>query len=418
MKEFRFQTLKSHKGGCRLRCGAWIIICLVVVSALAQTNAPGHLGCFVDERNRALKGGSRTFDPLSVQRCFKHCQDDLHVDYTYAGLEYAEECYCGNNENYGRHGRGKESDCEKYTCTGDSDQFCGGSWRIAIYKISQGVCSNAIGPPAHGTNSITNPSGLSYNLDNYKFLGTEVNFFCDAGYVLDGSSTIMCLVQENTVGWSDTVPTCRAVIPSTIPTTTVPTTTTTAPSTGKITTTNASRAPPSSTEAASTKSQQTLTLDKGSLIGIVIGVLLAVIIGLAFIIFICRKRRSKRKASPSAVATDTMGMSFSNNMYEITVQTTERDPQEPNQNPQAQLYSEVIRKQSRSGESNYVNAVIQPSSGAHENAGTGLVDNVLYESSSFRDEPDMAGNDSEMAGNDSNGRYESFTTAKENPGWV
>ena len=111
-------------------------------------------------------------------------------------------------------------------------------------------------------------------------------------------------------------------------------------------------------------------------------------------------------------------MSFSNNMYEITVQTTERDPQEPNQNPQAQLYSEVIRKQSRSGESGYVNAVIQPSSGAHENAGTGLFDNVLYESSSFRDEPDMAGNDSEMAGNDSNGRYESFTTAKENPGLV
>ncbi len=431
MREFCFPTFGEGRSSHlvlqeRVDLLRWVLIFQLVASSFAQSEAPGHLGCFVDSGDRALNGGSTASKFLSVQWCFKYCQDDLLVEFKYAGLEYQEECFCGNNDNYGKHGEEKESDCRRYVCAGNSDQFCGGSWRIAIYKISLGACSNHIGPPARGTNLITNPPGLSYNLNKYKFLGTIVNFFCDAGNVLEGSPAIECIQNGNTVSWNDSVPTCIALIPSTIPTT-MYTTTTSAPTTHRITTTSTSRAttkaPPSSTEAASRKAQQTFSLDKASLIGIVIGALAALVIGLVIIFFICRKRGSTRKASP-AVAKDTMGMSFSNNMYEITTQPTQRDGDvapEPNQDQTAPIYSDVIRKQSRTDEgdvyaeadltADYVNTVIRQSSGAHENGRGGLVENDLYENSSFRDE-------SEMAGRDSNGQHEPFTTVKENPGWV
>ncbi|XP_038056076.1 tyrosine kinase receptor Cad96Ca-like [Patiria miniata] len=169
---------------------------------------PGYLGCFGDNRVRALSVGpgiERTHQ--SVEWCFRNCLEP--TEYKYAGLEYANECFCENNEVYDKHGKKPESDCQD-RCTGNSDQICGDSWRISVYRILDGVCSNDIGPPTNGDNAISNLRSLSYNLNNFKFFGTRVDFSCDPGYTLHGASSIECIETDyNNVTWSDLVPTCE-----------------------------------------------------------------------------------------------------------------------------------------------------------------------------------------------------------------
>ncbi|XP_038056082.1 tyrosine kinase receptor Cad96Ca-like [Patiria miniata] len=187
--------------------------CQLVAVFSQPRNAPGYLGCYNDCDTifcrRALPIGPEVSGDQSVEWCFKYCLDTRTSSYNYAGLVYANECFCGNNEDYDRFGKKADSECQD-RCTGNSNQFCGDSDRISIYRISQGVCSNAIGPPTNGDHAITNPRSLSYNLNNFKFFGTQVDFSCDPGYTLHGASSIECIETDyNNVTWSDSVPTCK-----------------------------------------------------------------------------------------------------------------------------------------------------------------------------------------------------------------
>ena len=56
--------------------------------------------------------------------------------YKYAGVQFAQECYCGNS--YGKHGALPESDCG-YKCPGDESISCGGILANSIYNSSSGV---------------------------------------------------------------------------------------------------------------------------------------------------------------------------------------------------------------------------------------------------------------------------------------
>ncbi|XP_019642665.1 PREDICTED: uncharacterized protein LOC109483954 [Branchiostoma belcheri] len=98
-------------------------------------NLPGYHGCFRDYRYyRALRGTRLTSDSLTIQDCLKSCRNR---NYKYAGVEYTYECFCGNNEDFGRHGEKPMSDCN-YRCNGDNEQYCGGSLRIEVYESSMG----------------------------------------------------------------------------------------------------------------------------------------------------------------------------------------------------------------------------------------------------------------------------------------
>ena len=65
---------------------------------------------------------------MTIDKCQTFCFDK---DYLYAGVQYADECFCGNaivpeipKPN---------SECD-YPCTGNSSQICGGFWRMNIYE--------------------------------------------------------------------------------------------------------------------------------------------------------------------------------------------------------------------------------------------------------------------------------------------
>ena len=50
----------------------------------------------------------------------------------YAGLENGDGCYCGNSED-----KFIPTDPEECNapCTGDPNEFCGGSWRLQVYYL-------------------------------------------------------------------------------------------------------------------------------------------------------------------------------------------------------------------------------------------------------------------------------------------
>jgi hypothetical protein len=80
-------------------------------------------------QGRALTGANyvSTTD-MTVESCIDFCDGR---DYEYAGLEWYQECYCGNFIING----GAEttaSDCS-FTCSGDLTQVCGAGNRLSMY---------------------------------------------------------------------------------------------------------------------------------------------------------------------------------------------------------------------------------------------------------------------------------------------
>ena len=53
------------------------------------------------------------------------------VDYTYAGMAYGVECYCGDS---GYDQFGISTDCN-IPCIGDFNHICGGEDALSVYKI-------------------------------------------------------------------------------------------------------------------------------------------------------------------------------------------------------------------------------------------------------------------------------------------
>ncbi|CAH1400518.1 unnamed protein product [Nezara viridula] len=92
---------------------------------------PNYVGCYADEGGRrALTGKvapeSQEMTPeLCVGFCFRN-------GYRYAGLQYRNQCYCGE-EPLGP--RSSEGDCDM-ECAGDSRFLCGGGWRNSVYQTS------------------------------------------------------------------------------------------------------------------------------------------------------------------------------------------------------------------------------------------------------------------------------------------
>lgn len=64
---------------------------------------------------------------MTVPKCIDHCQSK---NYTLAGLQYSEECWCGNTMAPEQLGALK---CTM-ECAGNSSQFCGGWQKLSLYK--------------------------------------------------------------------------------------------------------------------------------------------------------------------------------------------------------------------------------------------------------------------------------------------
>ncbi|XP_038057223.1 uncharacterized protein LOC119728864 isoform X2 [Patiria miniata] len=383
--------------------------CKLVLVLSQPRNAPGYLGCYEDCTgffggcNRALPIGPVDSDDQSVERCFKNCLDTRTTSYEYAGLEHKNECFCGNTEDYGRFGKKADSHCQD-TCTGNSDQICGDSDRISIYRVSQGVCSNDIGPPTNGAHNITNPRSLSYNLNNFKFFGTRVDFSCDPGYTLHGASSIECIeTGYNNVTWSDSVPTCEGY--------------TTDVGESQTHTTQKTSSKILSPTRESTKAPDHRTnspiagkLGTGEVAGIAVGALVALTVLIVAVFFLWRKRiRKPKEQKGSDIALDTVGAHYVNHTFANPILDTSGTAQSQGDRDNAPpVYSQVVKKRPADE-----GATLSVPPQNDQDGDSGWVDNEVYGCESFPIEIEARNKDRDGQPND-----QPPITMEGKPGWV
>jgi hypothetical protein len=99
-------------------------------------------GCRTEGSNsRALNSVTFASDTMTLEACAAFCSA-----YTYFGVEYSRECYCGNSFTTGSV-PAPASDCS-FTCMGNALQFCGAGLRLSVY--TQGSV-----PPSPSVSSTT-----------------------------------------------------------------------------------------------------------------------------------------------------------------------------------------------------------------------------------------------------------------------
>jgi hypothetical protein len=91
-------------------------------------------GCYTEASNnvRALNQKSMTSSKMTVEMCITFCSSN---GYTLAGVEYSNQCYCGNSLGAGSLPASDRTTCNML-CSGNPLQFCGGPSRLNIYSKS------------------------------------------------------------------------------------------------------------------------------------------------------------------------------------------------------------------------------------------------------------------------------------------
>ncbi|PVF98750.1 WSC-domain-containing protein [Serendipita vermifera] len=84
-------------------------------------------GCFVDQPGLRALPTTMGLDQMTVGKCIDACKA---AGFTVAGLEYASECYCGNELPTQPATEG----CAM-PCAGDSAHICGGGNRLSVYRV-------------------------------------------------------------------------------------------------------------------------------------------------------------------------------------------------------------------------------------------------------------------------------------------
>lgn len=117
-------------------------------TALLGTNLPtawSYHGCWTDYGRRKLAGNSYVDSKnMTQENCVAFCQNNT---YAYAGIEYGEECYCGNVIGAGSELK-NDTECD-FKCPGTPDENCGAGNRLNVF-LNGGLLDYVVtdpGPP-------------------------------------------------------------------------------------------------------------------------------------------------------------------------------------------------------------------------------------------------------------------------------
>ena len=97
--------------------------------AVLKAGGFAYQGCYSEATNtRALSAKQTAASTMTVEVCAAFCSG-----YTYMGVEYSQECYCGNTIGAGSGNAG--SGCSML-CGGKSNEYCGGPNRLNFYMAN------------------------------------------------------------------------------------------------------------------------------------------------------------------------------------------------------------------------------------------------------------------------------------------
>ena len=93
--------------------------------------------CYIDNPKRILPSRAPVEGGLTIEKCKKLCFEERN--YSYAGVQNGDECYCGNDLP---NTPAPDAECS-VPCSGDEAQKCGGWFRMNIYP-NQRLLDNRI----------------------------------------------------------------------------------------------------------------------------------------------------------------------------------------------------------------------------------------------------------------------------------
>ncbi|OWZ37285.1 glucan endo-1,3-alpha-glucosidase agn1 [Cryptococcus neoformans] len=172
---------------------------LIEKRATPATTVSGwsYIGCYKDNGNdRTLSASKKIASTMTPSACVAYCSD---LGYSYAGLEYYDECYCGNSIDSTK--LDVDTRCQ-FACKGDSSQACGGDTRLGVYYKGGSTSTSATYVGCYkdnGDNRTLNgnkkiSSSMTPSVCNsycsglgYTYAGTEYYDECYCGNILDSS---------------------------------------------------------------------------------------------------------------------------------------------------------------------------------------------------------------------------------------
>lgn len=131
-------------GDNKQMCGAGGRMSIVSLGAPAAVLPPAvqvgglngswtYQGCYEDNVNQQRTFFWQNYFPntMTANQCLNRC---AQYGYMAAGLEYGQECYCGDPANIADRGATKRPETEcNVLCAGNSSAYCGGGSRLSTY---------------------------------------------------------------------------------------------------------------------------------------------------------------------------------------------------------------------------------------------------------------------------------------------
>lgn len=160
-------------------------------------------GCYTEGTNtRALSATGTASVKMSVESCATFC-----AGYSYMGVEYSSECYCANKIS---DGSVLTSTGCSMTCSGNSDEYCGGPNRLNLYTAGGTL-------PSSGTLLVTTSQATLISSSNIApttsspspFAVTKAGSFAYQGCYTEGNSA-RALSAASTASGDMTVEKCAA----------------------------------------------------------------------------------------------------------------------------------------------------------------------------------------------------------------
>lgn len=204
--------------------GGWALNVYSSTTAAAPTAAPTlavgslsgykYVGCYSDADSRTLGDRSMSDTSMTLQKCADFCSGEKMF-----GLEYGQECWCGNSLNPIAT---ISTSCDK-GCSGAPNTQCGGGWAIDVFSVAASQTSGPVStemptttksvPPAATTCpgqlvKTADPNGLpfgcAYIAEKYR-VSTGAVIFATNDNLCDVDTTI-CLplpCQTERIGFTE-----------------------------------------------------------------------------------------------------------------------------------------------------------------------------------------------------------------------
>ncbi|KAH8649429.1 hypothetical protein BGZ60DRAFT_499074 [Tricladium varicosporioides] len=114
-----------------------------------------YVECHSDNTTtRTLQGGFAGASDMTIEKCASLC-----TSFTYFGVEYSTECFCGNTLSFGSFNT-TDGRCNML-CAGNANEFCGGPNGLTLYQFKSQTTSSVLSSTSSTSLQSTNISSSS-----------------------------------------------------------------------------------------------------------------------------------------------------------------------------------------------------------------------------------------------------------------